>query len=77
MADRQPKALPGLLDSERFTTLEAQVADLQQRVAALEAADRPQPQPDCRQCEGRGERLWVDGMMHICGHCDGTGKEPV
>lgn len=30
---------------------------------------------DCLLCNGRGERLWNDGMLHTCTFCGGKGYE--
>lgn len=70
----EPTVSNGLLDSKRFTDLEAQVSDLQRRVAALE--QNGQKGGRCIWCDGRGERLYGDGMMHTCTRCRGTGREP-
>ncbi len=28
----------------------------------------------CPTCDGMGERVWNDGLMHICSLCNGSGQ---
>lgn len=67
----QRSKIGGLIPSNHLALCEAYVS-LHDSCEKYKAEVMTQ---DCKVCQGRGERLWNDGMMHTCTHCGGKGYE--